>query len=146
MPECSFDLLVASHVIEHLGDTDLFLKECYRVLKPGGALVMATPNLAAFTNILLLLLGKQPTIAEVSDEALVNTWSPRGSSVERLGPAHRRLFTRGALRDLLKYYRFKPEQIVMTGFLPLPNLPGKVAATVLPRYAFNITVRARKLT
>ena len=42
-----FDVIIASHVIEHLNDTDTFLKEVYRNLKVGGYFIMATPNLAA---------------------------------------------------------------------------------------------------
>ena len=128
LPDESVDMVVASHVIEHVADTDGLIKEFYRVLKPNGYLVMATPNLAALTNIMFLILGKQPTIAEVSDVALVGTWSPRKSSIGRTGPAHRRIFTRGALKGLLRYYGFECEKVVGFGFLPLPPWLGKVAA------------------
>ena len=140
----SVDVVVASHVIEHVANTDTLVKELYRVLKPDGYIIMATPNLAAFTNILFLILGKQPTIAEVSDVALVGTWSPRGSHVDRTGPAHRRIFTRGALKGLLQYSGFKGEKVVGSGFLPLPASVAKLAASLLPRYASNIIIGARK--
>ena len=71
----SFDVIIASHVIEHVYDTDTFLKEVYRNLKVGGYVVVATPNLAAWLHIFFLIFGKQPTIAELSDFALVGTWS-----------------------------------------------------------------------
>lgn len=144
LPDESVDMVVASHVIEHVADTDNLIKEFCRILKPGGYLVMGTPNLAAFTNIMFLILGKQPTIAEVSDVALAGTWSPRESSIDRTGPAHRRIFTRGALKGLLRYYGFECEKVVGFGFLPLPPTLGKVAASLLPMYAWNIIVRARK--
>jgi methionine biosynthesis protein MetW len=144
LPDESVDMVVASHVIEHVADTDRLVKEFYRVLKPGGYLVMGTPNLAALTNIIFLLLGKQPTIAEVSDIALVGTWSPRKGSIDRIGPAHRRIFSRGALKGLLQYYGFECEKMVSFGFLPLPPSLGKVAASLLPIYSWNIIVRARK--
>ncbi len=38
------DLLVAKEVIEHLPDYRPFLKECRRVLRPGGRLYLTTPN------------------------------------------------------------------------------------------------------
>ncbi len=38
------DRIVMSHVLEHLENPDTVLKECYRVLKPGGALIIAVPD------------------------------------------------------------------------------------------------------
>jgi ubiquinone/menaquinone biosynthesis C-methylase UbiE len=140
----SADLVVASHVIEHVADTDMLVKECYRVLCPGGHLLIATPNLAAFLNVLFLVLGKQPTIAEVSDVALVGTWSPRAGGVARTGPAHRRIFTTGALTGLLEYYGFTCKEVLHSGFLPLAGGPARLMASMLPRYASNLIVLATK--
>ena len=140
----NFDIVLASHVIEHLANTDIFVKEIQRILKVGGYLVIATPNLAALLHILFLLFGKQPTIAEVSDEALVGTWSSRGNCVDRVGPAHRRIFTLGALKGLLEYYGFKVERAIGTGFFPLPNLLAKVMGSIDKRHATNIVIKARK--
>ena len=39
-----FDVVVASHVIEHTPDMLGFLKECERALKPSGRLVLAVPD------------------------------------------------------------------------------------------------------
>lgn len=40
----SFDYIVSFQVIEHIKDDVLFLKEIYRVLKPGGTAILTTPN------------------------------------------------------------------------------------------------------
>jgi ubiquinone/menaquinone biosynthesis C-methylase UbiE len=40
----SFNTVVSFQVIEHIQDDDLFIKEIYRVLKPGGKLILTTPN------------------------------------------------------------------------------------------------------
>ncbi|RRB07723.1 class I SAM-dependent methyltransferase [Larkinella rosea] len=40
----TFDYIVTFQVIEHIQNDDLFIKEAYRVLKPGGKLLLTTVN------------------------------------------------------------------------------------------------------
>ncbi len=44
LPANSFDAITMSQTIEHLYDPAATLHECLRILKPGGLLVMTTPN------------------------------------------------------------------------------------------------------
>jgi predicted SAM-dependent methyltransferase len=44
----SFDVVFASHVLEHLRNPVATLRECYRVLKPGGACRMNVPDARFF--------------------------------------------------------------------------------------------------
>lgn len=44
LPANSFDVICMSQTIEHLYDPKATLSECLRILKPGGLLVMTTPN------------------------------------------------------------------------------------------------------
>lgn len=44
LPANSFDAITMSQAIEHLYDPAATLRECLRILKPGGLLVMTTPN------------------------------------------------------------------------------------------------------
>jgi predicted SAM-dependent methyltransferase len=48
-----FDYVSGEHLIEHLSWNDgrLMLSECYRVLKPGGIVRIATPDLAVFLDL-----------------------------------------------------------------------------------------------
>lgn len=43
------DAVVSLQVIEHLWDQEGFLRECRRVLRPGGALLLSTPNRLTFS-------------------------------------------------------------------------------------------------
>lgn len=43
-PEASFDAITLNHVIEHVHDLRTLLRKCHRLLKPGGRVVVVTPN------------------------------------------------------------------------------------------------------
>jgi SAM-dependent methyltransferase len=44
----SFDLVLMSHVIEHVHDPLTLLSECRRILRPGGTILLLTPNSASW--------------------------------------------------------------------------------------------------
>src|SRR5262249_34988186 len=47
IPDNAFDLVVATHVIEHVADPKQFASTALRVLKPGGIFLCETPNASA---------------------------------------------------------------------------------------------------
>lgn len=49
IPDASVDVVVNFQVIEHLWDQPQFVTECLRLLRPGGRLLMSTPNRITFT-------------------------------------------------------------------------------------------------
>ncbi|MFW0792631.1 class I SAM-dependent methyltransferase [Gordonia sp. CPCC 205515] len=49
LPDASVDVVVNFQVIEHLWDQAAFVAECHRVLRPGGVLLMSTPNRVTFS-------------------------------------------------------------------------------------------------
>jgi len=45
-----FDAICAIEIIEHVENPYLFIRKCFRVLKPGGILVITTPNAAHYNK------------------------------------------------------------------------------------------------
>ncbi len=66
--DSTFDTVVFSEVIEHLVDPIVALREIRRVLKPGGVIIVATPNIAYLQYRLELLAGRLPDFCEFRDK------------------------------------------------------------------------------
>lgn len=57
--EATFDVILNCEIIEHLLCNPVhMLAECHRVLKPGGLLILTTPNALRLSNVLGLLRGR----------------------------------------------------------------------------------------
>jgi len=48
--DSSFDVLVAIEVMEHLIDHEIFFRECNRILKKNGKLIISTPNILSLKS------------------------------------------------------------------------------------------------
>lgn len=87
-PDESFDGVLALDIIEHIWDTDKFLDEIHRVLRPAGLLVITTPNLCFLGNLFLILLGYQLPSVEFrkshEDAGHVNYYSPHALRLQLL--------------------------------------------------------------
>jgi SAM-dependent methyltransferase len=89
----SFAGLLTGELIEHVYDPVALLRECHRVLAPGGLLVLTTPNLAPVQDRLAFLFGRAPR------------------QVDPLHPylwLHIRPFTASLLRRVLRQAGFAP--------------------------------------
>ncbi|HEY1918961.1 MAG TPA: class I SAM-dependent methyltransferase [Streptosporangiaceae bacterium] len=62
-----FDLVVWNRELVTVKNALPLLSEVRRILRPGGVLILAVPNLAALHNRLLLLAGRQPSTLHVTD-------------------------------------------------------------------------------
>jgi SAM-dependent methyltransferase len=133
------DVVIMSELIEHLVDTDSAIEEVHRVLRPGGALLLSTPNLAAWFNRGLLALGTQPVFSEVS---LRGVFGRPGSQVA----GHLHLFTRRALVEFLEANGFACVNVAGARYhdVPRPLRPIDWAFCLLPSAASILLVHARK--
>jgi 2-polyprenyl-3-methyl-5-hydroxy-6-metoxy-1,4-benzoquinol methylase len=120
----SVDIVYAGEVIEHVYNPDALLEECRRVLRPGGHVVLTTPNLQAWYNRALFALGIQPLFYETSTKSTGIGAGPLARLKRADHPVgHLRLFNRRALLDLLESEGFLP--VAMEGAI-FPALPGPV--------------------
>jgi SAM-dependent methyltransferase len=135
----SADAVIMSELIEHLIDTDSALDEAWRVLKPGGSLLLSTPNLAAWYNRVLLAFGVQPVFSEVS---LRGVYGRPGTQVA----GHLRMFTRRALTGLLAARGFGSIKVEGARYhdVPRPLRPLDLAFCSWPSAASILLVCARK--
>lgn len=146
--DASLDLVVMGEVIEHVFDPDACIEEIRRVLKPGGTLVVTTPNLASWLNRALLLFGVQPVFSETSTRKKYGHWLGLLGERKTNTQGHLKLFTLGALRELLDDLGFAVVRVEGYKFYllaehPLANLVES-CFRLRPSLASGFIVTARK--
>lgn len=104
----SFDVVLASEVIEHLSNPERMLRSSLRVLKPGGIFIATTPNLAAWYNRVILMLGRQPVFTETGSEWVFGR-EPFAKPSRPVGHLH--LLTPRAFSELVGYCGFRVRRI-----------------------------------
>ncbi len=143
LPSCSFDLIILTEVIEHLNFNPIpLLTEFARILRPGGMVYCATPNLADIHNRLRLLLGRG--ITNPVEQLIMNLKPGTGMAVG----LHWREWTKSELQQLfavagfgLKWHRyglltpnqsgFPRKQLVRLMYAVAPSLmPNQVAVFI----------------
>jgi 2-polyprenyl-3-methyl-5-hydroxy-6-metoxy-1,4-benzoquinol methylase len=98
----SFDVVLCGDVVEHLRDPAATLARLRPLLRPGGRVVLSTPNVANWAIRLALLAGRW-------------RYTDRGI----LDRSHTHLFTRSTLRETLEGAGYRVERIDFT--VPLPG-------------------------
>lgn len=136
-----FDVIHANQVIEHLNNTDQFMAEIHRLLKPGGYAIIATENLASWHNIGALVLGYTPfSLTNISNltGAVGNPLAPHADQEfwSEDSWQHQRVFTTKGLSHLSQLHGFNVDHIHGSGYYPLPTWfaqqnPGHAAFIVL---------------
>jgi len=133
-PDGFFDAVIACEIIEHLVDTDRFMRQIRSKLKENGTLVLSTPNLASFGRRLMLLTGRSPFV-EFSLEERVSGLAPVG---------HLRYFVKDTLCHLLRKHGFYVHTVT-SDQLNLGLFTSVRLARWFPTLAWRFIVRATKL-
>ena len=125
-----FDVIHANQVIEHLYDSDNFLSEIYRILKPGGYAIIGTENASSWCNIFASVMGWQIfSLTNFSSKkwAIGNPYSIYRGIEKDLGSwKHVRIYNIRGLKEYLEAFEFKVEKIKGAGYFPLPALLGNI--------------------
>jgi 2-polyprenyl-3-methyl-5-hydroxy-6-metoxy-1,4-benzoquinol methylase len=87
----SFDAILMNHVFEHIHEPLTFLKECSRILKPHGKLVMITPNADSWGH-----------------HKFKGDWYPLDP------PRHIYIYTLASMRNIVVQSRFEPQTCIST--------------------------------
>jgi len=114
-PDASADVVLAGEIVEHIVDTEGFLREIRRVLRPGGAVALSTPNILWWKHRVALLAGRYPDALDY-----------RTRYGDDFG--HVRIFTPALLRGLLEETGFDPVHVVGKRLGPISSLASAPAA------------------
>lgn len=123
------DCVIAYSILEHLLMPCSFVGECHRVLKPGGRLVILTPNISTYFTALQVLAGRMPSSGPHPDSnRLIQMEQPVQVSdvvrddVTSDSPQHRHLvvFSFKVLRKFLGMCGFSIDAARGFGYYPFP--------------------------
>ena len=157
LPDKYFDAVISNQVIEHIFDIDHFLTESYRILKPGGYMVVSTENLASWHNIFALVLGWQDfshhilKISHVTNplsphfEKKTASWSKEdNSSVDDSAYPHIKILTYKSLIKIFQAYNFIFEKGGGAGYYPLFGNFSRIISKFDPIHSHFISARFKK--
>lgn len=136
-PDGCFDAVIFNELFEHLRINPLLtLREVLRVLRPGGALFLSTPNLRSFDGLRNFLIHGRAESCETDP-------FEQYSKLEELGHmGHVREFTPCEVVGLLRRLGFQPSLLVWRG--RAPRALSRRVARLLPSLRPFFSVLARK--
>lgn len=131
----SFDLILASEVLEHFDfHPNRFFKEMERLLRPGGRLIITTPNLVRVNNVVKIILGRSINW-DIKDEF----WDG----------VHRREFTAAEIKYLATNNGLNLKKVIYYNF-DYPNLSriiklaNRLVGFIWPKRRGNLVVILKK--
>ena len=138
-----FDIAIVSHVAEHLVDPEAVFGEMARVLKPGGRLLLLTPNRWHYVPLGARLLPQRVHV-------LFNNW--RGVDTRDIFPTAYRANTAGRLRQLSEQSGLDVESLEQSETEPeylafhiIPYMVGVVYERLVNRFGWLKKLRVNLL-
>jgi len=141
----SVDIVFATEIIEHLSNPGPLIEEAFRILKPGGVVVVTTPNITRIGNIFKLLAGisTNDTLMPSGYSDPNDEWRPhyREYSTNELAGLFR---TRGF--EIAQKEHFMGDQTVFNEKSFKQHIIDycKAPFHIIPRYRGELLVAARK--
>ncbi len=152
--DASYSCVYALSVLEHLLNPCRFLRHCYRVLKPGGQLVLLTPNISTYFTAALILSGKMPSSGPhpdsnellKSEEVFKVSSESLQPDAESDTPVHRHLvvFSYRVLEQYLKVLGFSKVEGRGFGLYPFPRVLQPILERLDPWHCHQMVFVATK--
>lgn len=143
LPDASFDIVLSTHVAEHLAQPETAFGEMARVLRPGGRLLLLTPNRHHYVPVVARFLPQRLHVAlnrsRGLDERDVSPTLYRANTAADL----RRLVRGAGLRpERLEAFEAEPEYLA---FHPLAYAAGVLYERLVNRYRVLAGLRVNLL-
>jgi SAM-dependent methyltransferase len=133
-PEEHFSTVLCCELIEHLFEDPMHLMgEINRILKPGGHLVLTTPNVAALRGISAILQGYHP--------GFFHAYIKPAADSGEVDARHNREYTAREIHKLLENSGFAVARLETGEFLDLPHPEFGWVMHLLRRYRLETDLR-----
>lgn len=148
----TFDCVYGLSVLEHILKPCSYILEAKRVLKPGGKLVLLTPNIATYFTALNILRGRMPSSGPHPDSNALAAMNEFGMSPyadaanEGDTPTHRHLvvFSYSALGNYLRIAGFRSVEGSAFGYYPFPRFMQPAMQKLDPWHCHQMVYTAIK--
>ena len=127
LKEGVYDYVICSHVLEHICYPEKLITDIRRVLKPGGSLIVALPNIMHYKSRLQLFKGN----FNYKDSGL---WDY----------THFRWYTYKTGKQLLEQYGFQVVLATVTGDIPAKSVLGKILPEALMKKIYGVLAGSSK--
>lgn len=152
-----FDVVISHYSIEHLVNINGFVSECFRILKPGGYIIVASDNLNSWLNIFAMIFSFQPfsLTRGLADKTVGNpfaywTDSETGDLDKRekrsvIGAgSHIKVMSTRAAVEVFRFNGFTNLVIRGAGYFPLFGVISRIFAKFDVYHSHFYIIKARK--